>query len=63
MGCDESFITMKLIWHGYLVPSLDNCAYETPIKTGLSTWIQPELYPLAVERKLDSMSCSVEHSA
>ena len=54
---------MKFIWHGYLVPSLGNCAYETPIKTGLSTWIQPELYPLAVERKLDSMSCSVEHSA
>ena len=54
---------MKFIWHGYLVPSLGNCAYETLIETGLSTWIQPELYPLAVERKLDSMSCSVEHSA
>ena len=30
MGCEESFITMKLIWHIYLVFSLDNCAHKTP---------------------------------
>ena len=36
MGCEESFITMKFIWHSYLVPSLGNCAHETPTETGLS---------------------------
>jgi len=36
MECEESFITMKLIWHSYLVLSLGNCAYETPTETGLS---------------------------
>ena len=35
MGCEESFITMKLIWHGYIVLSLDICAHETPTETGL----------------------------
>ena len=29
MGCEESFITMKLIWHGYLVLSLGICVYES----------------------------------
>ena len=33
MGCEESFITMKLIWHDYLVLSLDICVHETPIET------------------------------
>jgi len=32
---NESFITMKLIWHIYLVLSLSNCAHETPTDTGL----------------------------
>ena len=36
MGCEESFITMKLIWHDYLVSSLDICAHETPTETGLA---------------------------
>ena len=36
MGCEESFITMKLIWHSYLVPSLGICVHETPTETGLS---------------------------
>ena len=36
MGCEESFITMKLKWHGYLVSSLGICAHETPTETGLS---------------------------
>ena len=36
MGCEEGFITMKLIWHGYLVLSLGICVHETPTKTGLS---------------------------
>ena len=35
MGCEESFITMKPIWHSYLVLSLDNCVHETPTETGL----------------------------
>ena len=38
MGCEESFITIKLIWHGYLVPSLDICVHKTSTKTGLTTW-------------------------
>ena len=29
--CEESFITMKLIWHGYLVI----CVHDTPSDTGL----------------------------
>ena len=36
LGCEESFITIKLIWHNYLVLNLRNCARETPTKTGLS---------------------------
>ena len=36
MECEESFITMKLIWYSYLVFSLGSCAYETPTDTGLS---------------------------
>ena len=35
MGCEESFITMKLMWHSYLVSSLGNCAHETSTETGL----------------------------
>ena len=35
MKCEESFITMKLIWHGYLVLSLGICVYESPTETGL----------------------------
>jgi len=35
MGCKKSFITIKLIWHGYLVFSLGICVHETPTKTGL----------------------------
>ena len=35
MRCDESFITMKLIWHGYLVSSIGICVHETPTETGL----------------------------
>ena len=30
MRCEESFITIKLIWHNDLVLSLTNCAHETP---------------------------------
>jgi hypothetical protein len=32
---EESFITMKLHWHIYLVFSLDSCAYETCTEAGL----------------------------
>ena len=35
MGCEESFITMKSIWHSYLVLSLGNCVHETLTETGL----------------------------
>ena len=35
MECEESFITMKSIWHSYLVLSLGNCVHETLTKTGL----------------------------
>ena len=35
MRCEESFITIKLICHGYLTFSLDICVYETPTETGL----------------------------
>ena len=37
MVCGESFITIKLIWHDYLVPSLDICVHETPTETNLSS--------------------------
>jgi len=33
MGCEECFITRKLIVHSYLVLNLDNCAHKT--STGL----------------------------
>ena len=36
MGCDESFITIKLIWHGYLVLNLNICAHEIFAEAGLS---------------------------
>ena len=36
MRCDGRFITMKLIWHRYLVLSLDNCAYKILTETDLS---------------------------
>ena len=35
MGCEESFITIKPIWHSYLIPSLNNYAHKTPTETGL----------------------------
>ena len=35
MGCEESFITMKFIWHDYLVFSLGICVHKTTTKTGL----------------------------
>ena len=38
MGYEESFITMKLIWHSYLVFSLVNCVYKTPTETRLIVW-------------------------
>jgi hypothetical protein len=38
MGCEESFITMKLHRHSYLVFSLGNCAYETCTETSLTNW-------------------------
>ena len=40
MGCEESFITVKLIWRNYLVPSLGNCAHETPNETSLKTLME-----------------------
>ena len=33
------FITIKLIWHSYLVLNLDNCAHKTPTKTDLKNVI------------------------
>ena len=36
MGCEESFITMKFIWHSYLVLSLGIYTHETPTETGLT---------------------------
>ena len=35
MECEESFITMKSIWHSYLVLSLGNCVHETLTETDL----------------------------
>ena len=35
--CEENFITMKLIWHNYLlVSSLDNCATKLCTETDLN---------------------------
>ena len=36
MGCEESFITIKLIWSGYLVFSLGICVHKTLTETGLT---------------------------
>jgi len=35
MGCDENFMIMKLIWHSYLVYSLNNRTDKTPPETAL----------------------------
>ena len=34
MEYEESFITIKLIWHGYLVLGLGTCVHETLTETG-----------------------------
>ena len=36
MKCEENFITMKLIWHSYLVHNLINCVYKILTETGLT---------------------------
>jgi hypothetical protein len=36
MRCEESFITMKLYWHIYLVFSLGNCAHKTCTESDLN---------------------------
>ena len=36
MECEESFITIKLIWHSYLVLSLDNGVHKTSTDTDLT---------------------------
>ena len=33
MRCEESFITMKLIWHNYLILNLNHCVHKTPTET------------------------------
>ena len=35
MGCEESFIIIKLIWYGYLIFSLDNCIHKISTETVL----------------------------
>ena len=35
MRCEEYFIIMKLIWHRYLVFSLNNCAYKISTEISL----------------------------
>ena len=35
MGYEESYITMKLIWHSYLILNLGIFAHETSIETSL----------------------------
>ena len=45
MGCEESFNTIKLIWHGYLVLSLGFCAHETSTKTDLRFVSKSYIYP------------------
>ena len=41
MGCEESFITMKLIWHSYLIPSLDNYTIKLCTETSLMIYEWP----------------------
>jgi len=42
MGYEESFITIKLIWHGYLILSLIGiCVHETPTKIDLKVFFRP----------------------
>ena len=38
MGCEESFITIKLIQYNYLVLNLDNYSHKTPTETGLKDY-------------------------
>ena len=58
MGCEESFITIKLIWHGYLVSSLGICVHETPTETGLTPNVtfarQKNKFTLLASRKQNS---------
>jgi len=35
MECEESFITIKLIWHSYLVLILSNCTNKLCTETDL----------------------------
>ena len=41
MRYEKSFITIKLIWHSYLVFSLSNCVHKTPIESGLTLTKMP----------------------
>ena len=40
MECEESFITIKLMCHGYLISSLGICVHKTPTDTGLKKYQQ-----------------------
>ena len=35
MRCEESFITMQLIWHSYLIFNIDKCAHKTLMRVAL----------------------------
>ena len=37
MRCEESFITIKHIWHDYLIFNLNICVHKTPTQTDLTT--------------------------
>ena len=62
MGCEESFITMKLICHYYLVPSLGICIHETPTETGLK-FSAATSTQRGTEKRYDRLRNTLQHNA
>jgi len=59
MECEKSFITIKLIWHSYLILSLDNCVHETLAETGL---IWGAVMSITKEKSCHVGCCSVKQA-
>ena len=56
MKCEESFITIKLIWRSYLVSNLGIRVHETPTKTDLSRLATKET--TQVNLPISTLGCS-----
>ena len=53
MRCEESFITIKLIWHNYLILNLDICIHKITTKTDCAParWPCPSVAQLGCQCK------------